>query len=205
MFWRRENRVTSGAAFVVLLCLLVSASAQTRDVEGHWKGAMIRDGAELNVSFDFIREANALRASFNSPSQRAIGIPLEKVAYGAPKVHFELVGDETRIVFDGELTANTIKGQFHEGDANGTFSLTRTKVEPPTFKQEEVAFKNGDVVLSGTLVLPLTKGPHPAVVFLHGSGPEGRYASRFLAQHFSRHGIAALIRKYRAQFREWKE
>lgn len=41
------------------------------------------------------------------------------------------------------------------------------------------------------------KGPHPAVVFLHGSGPEGRYASRFLAQHLARHGIAALIYFFR--------
>ena len=49
------------------------------------------------------------------------------------------------------------------------------------------------MILSGTLLLPLTKGPHPAVVFLHGSGPEGRYASRFLAQYLTRHGIAGLI------------
>jgi dipeptidyl aminopeptidase/acylaminoacyl peptidase len=47
--------------------------------------------------------------------------------------------------------------------------------------------------LSGTLLLPLTKGPHPAIVFLHGAGAEGRYASRFLAEHFARYGIAALV------------
>jgi len=43
------------------------------------------------------------------------------------------------------------------------------------------------------LLLPLTKEPHPAVVFLHGSGAEGRFGSRFLAEHFTRYGIAALI------------
>jgi len=184
---------------LILICLgllkgaWLQASAQTSGVEGHWNGVMIREGAELNVSFDFTREANAVRASFNSPSQRAIGIPLQKVAYAAPKIHFELVGDETRVVFDGQLNGNTISGQFHEGTGQGTFSLTRADVLPPAFQEEEVTFKNGDVVLSGTLELPLTKGPHPAVVFLHGSGPEGRYASRFLAQYFAQHGIAALI------------
>src|SRR6266516_3597108 len=181
-----------GAA-AILLFLFIPCTAQQTGVAGHWEGVMIRESAELNVSFDFAGDATGLKASFNSPSQRAIGIPLQKVSYTAPHVHFELVGDETRIVFDGELIANAITGQFHEGDAKGTFSLTRAELEPPTFKQEEVSFKNGDVSLSGTLVLPLTKGPHPAVVFLHGSGPEGRYASRFLAQYFSRHGIAALI------------
>jgi pimeloyl-ACP methyl ester carboxylesterase len=34
---------------------------------------------------------------------------------------------------------------------------------------------------------------HPAVVFLHGSGSEGRYAGRFLAEYLTRYGIAALI------------
>ena len=154
---------------------------------------MIREGAELPVSFDFTSEAAGLTASFNSPTQRAMGIPLRNVSYTAPKVHFELVGDATTIVFDGELTANAITGQFHEGDAKGTFSLTRAQPGPLTFKQEELQFQNRDVTLSGTLLLPLTRGPHPAVVFLHGSGPEGRYASRFLAQYLTRHGIAALI------------
>lgn len=48
-------------------------------------------------------------------------------------------------------------------------------------------------MLSGTLLLPLTKEPHPAVIFLHGSGAEGRYAERFLAEYLTRYGIAALI------------
>lgn len=180
-------------ALAALLFLFIPCSAQPKGLEGHWAGVLVREGAELKVSFDFAREATGLKGSFNSPSQRAIGIPLQKVTYTAPKVHFELVGDATTIVFDGELNADSVIGQFHEGDAHGTFSLTRAEVEPLTFKQEEVHFQNGDVTLSGSLLLPLTKGPHPAVVFLHGSGPEGRYASRFLAQYFTRYGIAALI------------
>lgn len=41
-------------------------------------------------------------------------------------------------------------------------------------RREEVTFKSGDVVLSGTLVLPLGQGPHPAIVRIHGSGPQTR-------------------------------
>ena len=36
---------------------------------------------------------------------------------------------------------------------------------------EEVRFRNGEVELRGTLVLPEGKGPFPAVVYAHGSGP----------------------------------
>ena len=65
------------------------------------------------------------------------------------------------------------------------------------YEEEEVTFQNGDVTLGGKLLIPSTKGPHPAVILLHGSGPQdrnGEYSEiRFVADHFARHGIAALI------------
>ena len=43
--------------------------------------------------------------------------------------------------------------------------------------------------LAGTLLLPSTRGPHPAAVFLHGSGAQDRngYVSliRLTADHFA--------------------
>jgi len=187
---RKQNSIL---ALAFLLGLVVSSSAAQRSIEGHWEGVMVREGAELPISFDFTNGATGLTASFNSPTQKAMGIPLRNVSYTAPKVHFELVGDATTNVFDGEVTVDTIAGQFREGDAMGTFSIRRVTAKPPTFKQEEVSFRNGDVTLSGTLLLPLTEVPYPAVVFLHGAGSEGRYGARFLAEYFTRYGIAALI------------
>jgi len=187
------RELNSILALALLLGLVISASAAQKSIEGHWEGVMVREGAELPVSFDFTNEAAGLTASFNSPTQRAMGIPLRNVSYTIPKVHFELVGDSTTFIFDGELTANTISGQFREGEARGTFSMRRVDAKPPTFKQEEVSFRNGEITLSGTLLLPSTKGPHPAVVFLHGAGSEGRYGARFLAEYFTRYGIASLI------------
>lgn len=187
---RKQNSIL---ALALLLGLVISASAAQKSIEGHWEGVMVREGAELPVSFDFTNEAAGLTASFNSPTQRAMGIPLRNVSYTVPKVHFKLVGDSTTFIFDGELTANTISGQFREGEARGTFSMRRVDAKPPTFKQEEVSFRNAEITLSGTLLLPSTKGPHPAVVFLHGAGSESRYGARFLAEYFTRYGIAALI------------
>lgn len=60
------------------------------------------------------------------------------------------------------------------------------------YKEEYVTFCNKDVTLSGTLALPITEGPHPAVVLIHGSGAESREGYHFLADHLARHGIAAL-------------
>ncbi|MGA3283414.1 MAG: alpha/beta fold hydrolase [Verrucomicrobiota bacterium] len=60
-------------------------------------------------------------------------------------------------------------------------------------QEEEVSFKNGETTLSGTLVLPPTKGPHPAVVLVHGAGPGIRSNFRFLADFFALNGVAALM------------
>jgi pimeloyl-ACP methyl ester carboxylesterase len=65
------------------------------------------------------------------------------------------------------------------------------------YQEEKVTFRNGDVTLAGTLLMPSTKGAHPAVILLHGSGEQDRngYLSlmRFAADNFARHGIAAFI------------
>jgi len=59
----------------------------------------------------------------------------------------------------------------------------------PSYPQEEITFHNGDVTLKGTLTIPATKGPHPALILVHGSGPERRPAGHW-APYFARHGIA---------------
>jgi uncharacterized protein len=59
------------------------------------------------------------------------------------------------------------------------------------YTQEEISFHNGDVLLRGTLTLPATKGPHPVVIQVHGSGPERRPGGHW-THFFARHGIGYL-------------
>jgi pimeloyl-ACP methyl ester carboxylesterase len=59
--------------------------------------------------------------------------------------------------------------------------------------EENVSFTNGDVTLSGTIVLPPTKGPYPAVVIVLGSSGWVRNEAESIAQFFVLNGVAALI------------
>ena len=61
------------------------------------------------------------------------------------------------------------------------------------FREEDIRFHNGAVTLAGTLYVPPGKGPHPALVFVHGDGPDTRDGYRFFAELFARQGVAALI------------
>ena len=60
---------------------------------------------------------------------------------------------------------------------------------------ESVSFWNEDIRLVGDLYLPTNPGPHPTVIFTHGSGGAGRDNSRYQleATYFAEQGIASLV------------
>jgi alpha-beta hydrolase superfamily lysophospholipase len=65
---------------------------------------------------------------------------------------------------------------------------------PFAFANEaEVFFSNGEIHLSGTLLIPASEGRHPAIVLLHGSGPSKRSMYRPIAQKFTDAGFVTLI------------
>jgi hypothetical protein len=61
------------------------------------------------------------------------------------------------------------------------------------FEEHLVEFHNGDVKLAGSLLLPKSEKPLPAVIFVHGAGPQTREPYREAAEYFAGQGIAALI------------
>jgi pimeloyl-ACP methyl ester carboxylesterase len=54
----------------------------------------------------------------------------------------------------------------------GGRELSAQKVE--LYKPEAVSFRNGSTALAGLLITPATPGPHPAVVYIEGSGDRTR-------------------------------
>jgi len=63
------------------------------------------------------------------------------------------------------------------------------------FPAEEITFESGDITLAGTLVRPTTTDHFPAVVLLHGSGPEPRSdpPTRVVVNVLLRNGFAVLF------------
>jgi uncharacterized protein len=67
----------------------------------------------------------------------------------------------------------------------------------PPYRAESLTVTNGEVTLAGTLTLPASSAPVPAVVLITGSGPQNRDEEVFgfkvfatLADHLTRQGIA---------------
>jgi dienelactone hydrolase len=61
------------------------------------------------------------------------------------------------------------------------------------FEEHRVELHNQDVKLAGSLLLPRSEVPVPAVVFVHGAGRQTREPYREAGEYFASQGIAALI------------
>ena len=175
-------------------CLAVSHGRSER-LDGRWEGVADLASTRTKAIVDFVRGADgALGASISVPDERLLSKPLLNVRYRFPSVHFDLRTSERVIAFDGTRKGNIITCSVRGGDTKASLRLERVGEVPRTpYTQEEVRFPNGDVSLSGTLLLPPGKARHPAVILIHGSSTPNRNDFRFYGDLFARRGIAALI------------
>ncbi len=185
----------------------VLSHAAQQELDGRWEGSLEVAGQVLTIAVEFETSDGSLKAKIDIPQQGAMGIPLTNVRYDTPRVHLELPAGPGLAVFDGEHDDDTIAGEFSQAGFVGTFTLTRADgapaldvaPEPVPYAEHEVSFDHGDITLAGTLTVPPTRGPHPAVVMISGSGPQNRDEElfgfkpfRIIADHLTRRGIAVL-------------
>ena len=180
---------------VLALSTCATAVAAQDRLDGTWQGWWTRAGDTMAVTMVVRRDSTAgYAATFGTDRLRVSGIPFAEVdVRGCCDVKLVLRGDRTTMEFAGRLDGDSLTGAFREGTSEGRFAYVRAPAPPPSIDEREITFTNGNVTLAGTLLLPAAGDSLPAVVFLHGSGAEGRWASRYLATQLAAHGIAALI------------
>lgn len=178
-----------------------------KPIVGLWNGAIKAAGHSLGFAMTFKTKNGELVSTIDIREQNGFGIPLNNVRFDSSKVHCELSGGRGVAVFDGELSGDSVHGTFTQAGIAGTFHMVRGVAkeevklpeEPVPYKQEEVVFYNDTIKFAGTLTIPSSSGPHPAVVMITGSGPQNRDEELFgfklfkvIADRFTRNGIAVL-------------
>jgi uncharacterized protein len=94
---------------------------------------------------------------------------------------------ESRIEFERDGTGR-IRSLIWRRDGAAPRTAQRVDIE----NREDVRFSNGDVRLAGTLSLPSAGQKHPAIILVHGSGPEDRHFILPFARFLIRRGVAVL-------------
>jgi len=154
---------------------------------------------------DKVKEARESLEPQLGAFQQQVGIRGErieqnKVVYDIVYVawEFEKATIELRIVYD---QAGQVAGLFYQPSqaTPPTPYAAPAYVDASAFRELEVTVGSGEWALAGTLTLPLGDGPFPAVVLVHGSGPNDRDETigpnkpfRDLAEGLASRGIAVL-------------
>ena len=163
---------------LLALCITVTACHRSEQLTGNWQGYWMRAGDSLLVTLNVQPDtAGHYTATFDSDRLRVSGIPFNEIrVQGCCDVSMVLRGDRTTMVFTGTLDGDSLSGIFKEGQSEGRFAYSRVAATTPSFEERNITFTSGAVTLAGSLLLPRTGESLPGVVFLQGSGAEGRWA-----------------------------
>lgn len=210
-------------SLVILLSVMIwpvfaqETKTATNDISGSWLGVLDTGVIKFRLVFKISKTAdNQWAAQLVSLDQGAKSMPCTSVNREKDQVTIEI--KELMAAFSGKLNENSdmIDGTFQQAGQSLPLVCKRVKADDPAlnsivrpqdpkkpypYLEEEVSCNNkkANIILAGTLTLPKSTGPFPAVVLVTGSGAQNRDEEIFnhrpflvLADYLTRRGIAVL-------------
>lgn len=188
----KKNLILFTTLFLLKISFLFS---QSEKITGKWSGEITKEGKKWKCDLNIYEAESQLQGYFDVPDYGLYHLFFNKIEYDAGKVNMEYADKDTKVSFNGNVSLNSMSGDWEGIGIKAAFSLHRISEEPVILKTEEIFFENNDAKLAGTLIYPSGNGPFPAVIQVHGSGNQTRsedfYRSR--AYLLAMNGIACLI------------
>ncbi|HEX9003218.1 MAG TPA: hypothetical protein VGB07_25145 [Blastocatellia bacterium] len=129
--------------YCLLICLFVAVAARAQAVEGDWEGTLKVGDAELRLALHVKKDdKGALKATFDSVDQGAMGIPVSSVSFSDGTLKFAM--DNAQASYEGKLDAgkNVISGNWSQGGAAFPLEFARAKpraeAKPRTPKPSDI-------------------------------------------------------------------
>jgi fermentation-respiration switch protein FrsA (DUF1100 family) len=206
-------RITVSVALILITALsALSKDATTEDIEGVRMGTLKVSLVELRIVFKIsTNEDGTLAATMDSAAHGVENITASKVTFENSRLYIEL--KVIQGTYEGQIKEDgSIEGKWQQGKDSFPLLLKRTDEVPTLHRpqepkkpypyiEEEVTYENekAGIKLAGTLTLPRSEGPFPAVILITGSGGQDRNETIFghrpflvLSDHLTRKGIAVL-------------
>ena len=181
---------------------------------GYWQGGLLQGGViALKINLNIASApCGQVLVTMDSPDQGSSGLPVTGFEMRGDQLLFDMVyvGGS----FEGTISSDgtELKGTWTQGGSANPMELklgeapegpNRPQEPQPPFPYhvEDVTYENAaaGITLAGTLTMPSSEGPHPAVILISGSGAQDRDETLMghkpfllLADHLTRHGIAVL-------------
>ena len=182
-------------------------------LEGIWLGALNPGPITLRLLFKISKsEDGSLAGTVDSIDQGAEGLKISKIRVDGSSVLLKL--KQPVAEFDGKMSedGSQITGEWRQGSTALPLVIKRQEKAPDIARPQdpkkpypydeiEVAFMNDAAVVkfAGTLTLPRSERPVPAVLLVSGSGPQDRNETLMghrpflvLADYLTRQGIGVL-------------
>jgi len=205
--------------YILAFCAIVTFASfgatdkPQADLTGTWLGTLDVSGFKLRIVFHFKKsDEGKLLGTMDSPDQGAYNLPVDTVKVDSNKVHLAAIS--LAMTVDGKLSQNdsVMTCDFVQSGTTLPLTLERTDqvpivsrpqnpVQPYPYDTAAVKFENQEagITLAGTLTMPKSQPPHPAVILITGSGPQDRDETIFghkpfwvIADYLSRQGVAVL-------------
>lgn len=197
--------------FVIISLLFIFQNIFSQNITGSWYGNLDIQGQKLPLTLHIEKDGSDLKSTFDSPTQGAIGIPIQKTIFENNELSFDAA--DLGITFNGKLNVEKIEGNFKQRGMNFPLILTRneettvlnrpqTPKPPFNYDIEEVQFINSadKNTLAGTISQPKNFDKNkPVLVMITGSGVQNRDEELFghkpfavIADDFAQKGIATL-------------
>ncbi len=209
----RVKLLLLATALIWLLTSIPALGTAEPVLDGLWQGTIEFSGTELRIIFKVSRDADgAFVTMMDSPDQGATDIPVAETTFEHGVVRFVVAIAQGE--YEGDIAGDgtKIEGVWMQAGLSLPLVLERIQevpkqdrpqepVEPTPYRAVDVTYRNeaDGIDLAGTLTLPESTGPVPAVILISGSGPQDRDESVFghrpflvLADFLTRRGIAVL-------------
>jgi len=203
------------ALLLMSLFMFLGCDSDRRDnaIVGIWEGKLQYPGFESRIVFVITASPDGtFGARMLKPDESDDEVPVSRTIIRDPQVRLQV--DSVSGCFEGELSSpgKVMMGQWNQGRWSQALVLQKvpeivrlrrpqTPVPPYPYEELDMTFVNteAEARLTGTLTLPRTGGPFPAVVLIPGGGAHDRDYSILrhrpflvLADYLTRHGIAVL-------------
>lgn len=188
------------------------AKPETSSITGFWSACIDLGPVQVPISISLSQNPQGnLTGHFYCTDQGLTDVILEELSFENGLLSFEV--KTLHANFRGTLNGAELSGRFTQSKIPFPVIFKRTTgvpaplnrpqepMAPFPYQVEEVSYesKEANAILSGTLTLPDSTGPFPAVLLIAGSGPNDRNETLFghkpflvLADHLTRCGIAVL-------------